>query len=80
MAVHESWHGRGLGEALLKTIIREAHALRGLRQLSLSVTDGDSAAVRLYQRLGFETYGVEPRAAIINGRDINKRLMVLRLG
>jgi ribosomal protein S18 acetylase RimI-like enzyme len=79
VAVHEDWQGQGVGEALLKAIIKDARALRGLRQLSLSVTDADSAAVRLYQRLGFETFGVEPRAAIVNGRDIDKRLMLLRL-
>lgn len=80
VAVHEDWQGKGLGEALLKAMIKEARGLRGLRQLSLSVTDADSAAVRLYQRLGFETYGVEPRATIVNGKALDKRLMLLRLG
>jgi ribosomal protein S18 acetylase RimI-like enzyme len=33
-----------------------------VQQLTLSVVQGNDAALALYKRCGFETYGVEPRA------------------
>ena len=79
VAVDEEFQRQGVGDGLMRGIIAEARALTGLRQLILSVSDGDSAACRLYERSGFTTYGIEPAANFINGRAIDKRLMFLKL-
>lgn len=52
--------GRGVGTALVDGIV--AAATGRVEQLTLSVVHGNAAALALYQRCGFETYGVEPRA------------------
>jgi ribosomal protein S18 acetylase RimI-like enzyme len=36
----------------------------GLRVLQLEVTQGNTAAQRLYQSLGFEPFGVEPLSVL----------------
>ena len=52
--------GRGVGAALVERIVAAAQGL--VRQVTLSVVRGNDAALALYERCGFETYGVEPRA------------------
>ena len=51
IALIESERGRGIGTALLREIMEEAHATN--RQLTLHV-EPDNPAQRLYQRLGFQ--------------------------
>ncbi|CAJ0780727.1 hypothetical protein LMG19083_00698 [Ralstonia psammae] len=52
--------GRGVGAALVERIVAAASGV--VQQLTLSVVHGNDAALALYERCGFETYGVEPRA------------------
>jgi ribosomal protein S18 acetylase RimI-like enzyme len=52
--------GRGVGVALVDRIVAAATDL--VQQLTLSVVRGNDAALALYERCGFETYGAEPRA------------------
>ena len=69
--------GRGAGRGLMDAIIAEARGKAA--QLHLAVTDGNGAARRLYERAGFEVYGVDPRALRVDGRYYDEQLMVLRL-
>jgi ribosomal protein S18 acetylase RimI-like enzyme len=54
VAVGPQFQSRGLGTALLDLAFGEA-AHRGYQEVSLTVTDLNRGAVRLYERLGFET-------------------------
>lgn len=51
----------GIGRALLERLIDEARRIDGLEQLELSVSSDSRAALRLYERLGFEATGVHRR-------------------
>lgn len=62
MYVQEAARGRGLGQALLDAAIGHAARRPGLRLLTLTVTEGNDAAIRLYERAGFRTWGTEPMA------------------
>ena len=73
--VHPEARRQGVGRAVLETVI--AHARDRVLQVHLSVTTG-SAALRLYQQLGFEIYGTEPRALCVDGNYVDEHLMVLR--
>lgn len=58
--------GRGIG----RTIVQHAvdHAFRnGVRRVNLLVYVPNDAALRLYQRLGFEPCGSEPEAIFLSG-------------
>jgi ribosomal protein S18 acetylase RimI-like enzyme len=70
--------GRGIGAALMKALIDDARATR-LELLVLTVTEGDGAAVRLYERCGFRSFGIEPRAIKVDGRAYSKNHMYLDL-
>lgn len=54
VAVGAEFQSRGLGTALLDLAFREA-AHQGYQEVSLTVTDLNHGAMRLYERLGFQT-------------------------
>jgi ribosomal-protein-alanine N-acetyltransferase len=56
IAVDPAARSRGLGRALLQRNVRRL-AARGVQTLFLEVEAGNSAALRLYQGLGFEKVG-----------------------
>ena len=55
VAIAKEFQGSGLGTALLERSFAEL-ARQGYEEVSLTVTDLNVGAVRLYERLGFETY------------------------
>lgn len=68
--------GKGIGRRLLEHVL--AHARDRVQQVHLSVTTTNGPAVALYEHLGFERYGTEPRALKVNGRYLDEHLMVLQ--
>lgn len=75
--VRPTARGRGLGAALLGHAIAAARGL--VEELRLSVATENATAIRLYEATGFVTYGCEPRALRVGGRDVDELLMALRL-
>jgi len=75
--VRPAARGTGASRLLLETLI--AAARQQVEQLHLSVTTQNSRAVRFYERLGFQSYGTEPRSLRVEGRYYDEYLMVLRL-
>jgi ribosomal protein S18 acetylase RimI-like enzyme len=69
----------GIGRKLLQLLLDRARAIDGLDQIHLSVTTTQTAAAQLYRSMGFESFGVEPRALKIGGRYIDEEYMLLRL-
>ena len=70
--------GTGLGKRLLTELIEEVKRL-GLVQIKLSVESENVPAIRLYERLGFVSYGVEPRALKVDGKYFSETHMLLVL-
>ncbi len=66
---------RGLGTGLLKTLIERARGFAELEQLDLTVTQGNMAPLRLYEKMGFTVFGVQPSASRINDQTFNDVLM-----
>lgn len=52
----------GAGRALMQAAIGMASERPGLRVMTLTVTEGNAAAIGLYQSCGFKVFGVEPLA------------------
>ncbi len=69
----------GIGKALVAEAIAQARKIPGLEQLLLAVVTTNDAARRLYRSLGFEVYGLEPRALKQDGQYWDEELMILRL-
>ena len=76
--VDPAWRRSGLARGLLHALIHQARA-QGLMVLTLSVTVGNPEARRLYLRVGFTVYGVEPLSLRVGQAFLDEELMVLRL-
>jgi len=69
----------GAGAMLVGAAIEAARARPGLRMLRLTVTQGNQAAIRLYESAGFAAWGVEPEAILTPSGYKAKVHMALRL-
>ncbi|MFJ9448143.1 GNAT family N-acetyltransferase [Kitasatospora sp. NPDC101235] len=76
MAVARSAAGRGIGRALVDEVLHTAAQDGRLRQVLLTVSEGNEPALRLYTASGFEVWGREPRAVLVDGRAVAKLHMV----
>ncbi|NSX12585.1 GNAT family N-acetyltransferase [Cupriavidus taiwanensis] len=79
MYVAPAWRERKLGRALMLRALQQAAAMPGVRQVTLCVNAGSAGAVRLYESLGFERFGLEPDALYVAPHFHDKLDMVLRL-
>jgi ribosomal-protein-alanine N-acetyltransferase len=59
VAVRPRYRGRGMGTAILRHVLTEAHRL-GATRATLEVRASNGGARRLYERLGFRVEGVRP--------------------
>jgi ribosomal protein S18 acetylase RimI-like enzyme len=59
---------RGIGSALVGHLVGFARSLGYLRQLQLTVIDGNASAQRLYDAFGFVQFGLEPDALLHEGK------------
>lgn len=59
VAVLASHRGRGIAEAMMAEVERMARE-RGACKLTLEVLSGNAPAMRLYQRIGFAGYQLDP--------------------
>jgi ribosomal protein S18 acetylase RimI-like enzyme len=69
----------GVGQALMNGLLHRARRDPSLEQIVLSVTAVNSDAISLYRRLGFETWGREPRALKIASEYADIEHMILSL-
>jgi RimJ/RimL family protein N-acetyltransferase len=77
--VNQDWRGKGIARRLLADLIQLARSTPEIEQLMLGVAAGQNPAKRVYQSLGFELYGHEPRAIKLAEGYVDEDLMVLRL-
>jgi ribosomal-protein-alanine N-acetyltransferase len=59
IAVDSHWRSRGTGSALLRSMLTEGKR-RGAATVLLEVRPSNFAAIRLYEKSGFQTIGVRP--------------------
>jgi ribosomal protein S18 acetylase RimI-like enzyme len=79
MYVAPEGRGRGVGDALLRHVVAAARQDPELTQIVLTVTDTNARATALYERAGFASFGVEPRAIRVDGVYYGKNHMILTL-
>lgn len=65
MYVQAAQRHLGLGHLLVQAALEQARSQSGLRQVVLTVTQGNASALALYARCGFQTFGVEPDAVAV---------------
>ena len=71
---------QGICRALMGEALHFAKAMPGLRQVTLAVTAGNSAAIAIYERFGFKVCGRSPEALHVQGTYYDEIQMVCHLG
>ena len=61
ISVRKDYWGCGLGSYLMQLAIGQTRA-NGFEQLELGVYSDNARAIHLYEKVGFERYGIQPRA------------------
>ena len=75
LTVHEDWHGKGVGSALMRAGIDLADNWLNLTRLELEVYTDNEPAIRLYERFGFEREGLLRQHAYRDGRYVDSYVM-----
>lgn len=76
--VRETFRGMGVATALLNAVTDYSRA-HEIRQLELSVSAGNPAAYRFYQREGFATAGRIHGGFLHHGKEIDEIILVRRI-
>jgi ribosomal protein S18 acetylase RimI-like enzyme len=77
--VAAAYRGQGIGRAMMDEVLSRARNAVGIVQVILTVAVTQTAAKRLYESLGFEPFGREPRALLIGEQCVDEEYMILRL-
>jgi ribosomal protein S18 acetylase RimI-like enzyme len=80
MFVLPDCRGQGVAVRLLDAAIHYARTLHDVTSVHLSVSESAVAAQHLYEKAGFQTWGVEPDAIRFEQRSNSERHMRLPLG
>lgn len=66
--VSSEMRGRGIAKRLMDRLLHELRSMVQIEKVSLGVTSDNAAAVRLYEKLGFEIVGRARRELRVDGR------------
>ena len=75
ISVHEDWQGKGVGKELMRAIVDLADNWLNLTRLELEVYADNQAAIRLYERFGFEVEGRLRQHAFRDGQFVDSIVM-----
>jgi L-phenylalanine/L-methionine N-acetyltransferase len=77
VATHADWLGRGVGRALSEAIVDLCFNWLNLSRLGLIVFTDNTAAIKLYESLGFTVEGTMPRLGFGSGGWMDAQMMGL---
>ncbi|MDB5359366.1 MAG: hypothetical protein JWO51_663 [Rhodospirillales bacterium] len=73
--VHDDFHGRGIGRALIEACIDLAENWLGLTRIELNVYTDNAPAIALYESCGFEHEGTARNFCLRDGAMVDARYM-----
>jgi RimJ/RimL family protein N-acetyltransferase len=79
MYVAPAHRGHGIGTRLMLRALEFAATVPGVRHVTLGVNAANVAARKLYESAGFESYGIEPDAILVDGELHDEMWMIRRL-
>jgi ribosomal protein S18 acetylase RimI-like enzyme len=77
MYVAATYRGQNVGERLLRELLNQAFMLEGIEQVQLSVVAGNVGAIRLYEKIGFRAFGVQPKYFRVGDGYMDQQFMQL---
>ncbi len=75
--VEPAYRGRNIGEKLLRYTLDYAFGLEGIEQVQLSVITSNTTAIKLYEKLGFKTFGIQPKYFKVDNGYLDQQFMQL---
>ncbi len=75
IAVHDDFHGRGIGRALMEALLDVADNYLGLVRVELEVMADNDRAIKLYESLGFQTEGRKRKDIFRHGDYVDALIM-----
>lgn len=75
MCVHDDFHGRGVGTAMMAALVDAADNWLDLKRLQLTVYVDNAPAIRLYRKFGFEVEGTLRGDAFRDGKYVDSLAM-----
>lgn len=79
MGVHRDYRGQGLGKRLILAALEKAKS-NGLKRVELEVYRHNTAAIALYERVGFQHEGARMKAAKLDDGYVDLLQMALWFG
>ena len=79
MYVAEAFRGRRIAGMLIRAVLERADRLGDIEQINLTVVADNPKAKGLYERAGFRTFALEPRAIKWKGRYHDEYQMAYRM-
>jgi len=75
--VDSNYRGQNIGERLIRQALDYGFHLEGIEQVQLSVIANNQTAIRLYEKLGFKTFGVQSRYFKVGDSYLDQQFMQL---
>lgn len=75
--VDSNYRGQNLGENLIRRVLEYAFSLEGIEQVQLSVIANNQSAIKLYEKIGFKTFGVQPEYFKVGESYMDQQFMQL---
>jgi len=79
ISIAQKWRGQGIGDAMLAAAIQWAKDTKIIRRIELQVFARNTAAIRLYEKHGFQEEGRRRDAVFRNGEYLDDLVMGLLL-
>ena len=77
MSILKEYCELGLGSAMMETAIAQAKE-NGFEQMELGVFADNPRAIHLYEKFGFEKYGIQPRAFKLKDGTYRDEIIMVR--
>jgi RimJ/RimL family protein N-acetyltransferase len=78
MYVNPNFHGKRVGENLLRELIKSAFDSEGLESIELTVVADNASAAKLYEKIGFEIFGVQKNYFKFGDKYWDQKFMQIR--
>jgi putative acetyltransferase len=75
ISVHDDFHGRGIGSAMMAALIEVADDWLDLKRLELTVQTDNAPAIRLYRKFGFAVEGTLRANSFRGGAYVDAHIM-----
>lgn len=75
MAIDEEWQGKGVGKALLDSMLVLANKWLAIKRIELEVYTDNQAAIVMYEKFGFKIEGTAKQYAFRDGEYVDVHLM-----